>query len=92
MDLENVKMIEDFDKWKETLHKVIHVSEAVGMKEETVVDIAKRIGDFLANKVDPENPQQRLIKQLWEVGSPEERHAMAHMIVKMVEQEHHGVH
>jgi hypothetical protein len=92
VDLENVKMIEDFDKWKATLHKIIHVSEVVGMNEDTITDIAKKIGDFLANRVDPENPQQRLLKQLWEAGTQEERHALAHMIVKMVEQEHHGVH
>jgi len=91
MDLENVKTIENFDKWKETLHKAIHISEKVGMKEETVVDIAKRVGDFLNNNVDPENRQQRLLKDLWETGSKEERHALAHMLVKMIENEYHHV-
>jgi hypothetical protein len=92
MDFEHVKMIEDFDKWKNTLHRLVHVSKAVGMSEDTITDLAKKVGDFLSNKVDPENPQQRLLKQLWEVGTQEERHALAHLIVKMVEHEQHGVH
>jgi len=92
MDLENVKMIEDFEKWKDTLHKTIHVSEKLGMSEDTVTDIGKKIGDFLMKNVDPENREQRLLKQLWETGTQEERHSLAHMLVKMVEKEHHTIH
>ncbi len=90
MDLEHVKTLEDFGKWKETLHKAVHTSEKVGMKEDTITNIAKRVGDFLMKNVDPENPEQRLLKELWEVGTQEERHTLAHMLVKMVEKEQHG--
>jgi nuclear transport factor 2 (NTF2) superfamily protein len=87
-----IKMLDDFTKWKETLHKVVHISRSVGVKEDTVVNMAQKIGDFLADNVDPENPQQRLIKELWAVGTEEERHTFAHLIVKMVEKEQHTVH
>jgi len=92
MEQKNLEMIEDFDKWKSTLHKLVHVSEIVGMKEDTVTDLAKKMGDYLANHVDPENREQRLLKQLWEVGTQEERHILAHLMFKMVETEYHGNH
>lgn len=91
MDIENVKVIENFDKWKGTLHKAIHLSEKMKISEDTITDIGKKVGDFLMNNVDTENPQQQLLKQLWEVGTQEERHSLAHMLVKMIEKEHHGI-
>ncbi len=92
MELESVKIIENFGKWKQTLHKAIHISEAIGVKEDKVVDIAKKVGDFLSNNVETENPQQQLLKDLWDVGTDSEKHSLAHMLVKMVEQEHHSIH
>ena len=89
MELENIKTIEDFDKWKDMLHKVVRTSRKVGMKEDTITDIAKKVGDYLHDHIDPENPEQRLLKQLWDVGTQEERHSLAHMIVKMVDKEVH---
>ncbi len=91
MELENVKVIENFEKWKDALHKIIHVSEKMGVSEDTITDVGKKVGDFLMNNVDPENREQRLIKQLWEVGTQEERHSLAHMLVKMIEKEHHNI-
>ena len=85
-------MIENFDTWKDTLHKAIHTGEKVGMSEETVTDIGQRIGTFLMKTVDPENPQQRLLKELWEVGTPDQRHTLTHMLINMIEKEHHPVH
>jgi Protein of unknown function (DUF3243) len=85
MDFENVDLIEDFDKWKETLKRAVNISKAMGMSEDTITNIAKRIGDFLEDRVDPENREQRLLKHLWEAASPEERHTLAHIIVKMVD-------
>lgn len=86
-----IEMIEDFSKWKDTLHKAVHVSRSAGMNDDTVVNIAERIGDFLSKNVDPKNPQQRVIKELWEVGTHEERHVFAQMMVKMVEKEQHSI-
>ncbi|MDF2700605.1 MAG: hypothetical protein K0Q49_2164 [Haloplasmataceae bacterium] len=91
MDFENVKTIENFDKWTEALHKAVHISKKMGMKEDTITDIAKKVGDFLADNVDPENPKQRILKELWEVGNDEERHILAHLVVKLIETKYHNV-
>lgn len=88
MELENIETIENFNKWENTLKKAVNISKMIGMKENTITDIVKRVGDFLSNHVDPENPQQRLLKQLWEVGNKKERQALAHLIVKMVENDY----
>lgn len=76
----------DWDNWKKTLGGAVNIGKKVGMEEETIVNMGTRVANFL-NRVDPENPQQRLLKELWEVGDEEEQQNLASMIVKMVQKE-----
>lgn len=84
MDLENLETIEDWGKWKSTLHKVAQAGETVGMSEENISKIAKVVGTFLANHVDPENDEQRTIKEFWDAANEEERKTLAKLMVKIV--------
>ncbi|HEY3364111.1 MAG TPA: DUF3243 domain-containing protein [Symbiobacteriaceae bacterium] len=76
--------LESFDQWKEFLSKQVNQAENAGAAKEAIVNTATRIGNFLADKVDPKNREQRLLKELWDRGSQDERHALASMITKMV--------
>ncbi|OTA40374.1 MAG: hypothetical protein A6D92_18560, partial [Symbiobacterium thermophilum] len=55
-----------------------------GASQQTITNMATSIGNFLAEKVDPRNREQRLLKELWDVGTEEERKALASMVTKMV--------
>ncbi|MBO8138574.1 MAG: DUF3243 family protein [Desulfotomaculum sp.] len=50
---------------------------------EVIEDTAYCIGEFLANNLDPANKEQRLLKELWENGTEEEKHSLASMMAKM---------
>ena len=65
MDL-NTNVINDWDKWKKTLYNAIYMGEAVGLSEHTITKIGTRVGEFLATNVDPENSEQRLLKELFD--------------------------
>ena len=43
------------------------------------------MGDYLAKQVDPKNEQERVLSDLWSVASPEEQHAIANIMVKLVQ-------
>jgi hypothetical protein len=77
-------ILESFEQWKDFLSKQVHEAKEAGASEASIVDAASKLGGFLAAKVDPRNREQRLLKELWESGSVEERHALAAMITKMV--------
>lgn len=79
-----VPTMESFDKWKEFLSKQVNLAEGAGASKDTIIDTAARIGNFLADKVDPENREQRLLKELWDKGNEQERHALAGMLTRMV--------
>jgi len=74
-----------FDKWKEFLAERVSQAERAGMSEETISKLAFQIGEFLSDKVDPENVQERVLKELWDAGSDEEKKTLARLMVKLVD-------
>jgi Protein of unknown function (DUF3243) len=87
MDLKNVDMLQDWDKWKITLSKAVNFSEHLGISEEVVEGLAYNVGTFLSAIVDPENREERLLHELWKVGSKEDRKVLSKLIVKLVKSE-----
>lgn len=79
-------VLETFDKWKAFLAERVNQAQATGMNEETISKLAFQIGEFLEDKVDPKNGEERLLQQLWQVGTEEERMTMARLMVKLVDQ------
>lgn len=77
-------VLESFEKWKDFLSKQVNQAKSAGASENSIANAATRIGNFLADKVDPKNREERLLKELWDKGNQEERHALASMITKMV--------
>lgn len=78
-------VLETFDKWKEFLTERVNQAQQAGMSEDTISKLAFQIGEFLEDKVDPKNGEERLLKELWDVGDEEERKTMARLMVKFVE-------
>lgn len=77
-------VVESFEQWKGFLSQQVKSAKQAGANENSIIDSATRMGEFLADKVDPKNREQRLLKELWDSGSDPERHALAAMITKMV--------
>jgi hypothetical protein len=77
-------VLKSFDKWKQFLGERVSQAELVGMSEETVTKLAFQIGEYLQDKVDPKNDEERVLKELWDVGSEQERKTLAHLMVKLV--------
>ena len=74
-----------FDKWKQFLGERVEQAEKMGMSEEMISKIAYLIGEFLSDKIDPQNGEERVLKELWDVGNEEERKTIARLMVKLVQ-------
>lgn len=81
--------MESFDQWKDFLARGVEMAKQVGADEESIVEVAEQFGSYLAQEVDPANSQQRLLKELWDRGTPEQQQALAHMIVQLVSDGRH---
>jgi hypothetical protein len=79
-------VLETFDKWKAFLAERVNQAQAAGLSDETISKLAFQIGEFLNEKVDPKNEEERILKLLWDVGTEEERKTIARLMVKLVDQ------
>lgn len=79
-------MAKSWDDWKKTLAQAVSQGKAMGMGADELVNKAEQIGDVLAKEVDPQNPEQRVLKELWSSADEEEQKALASTIIKMVQQ------
>ena len=85
MEINRMDSFTEWTNWKGTLSKAVNLGESFGMSENTIENIAIKIGNVLAARVDPENREQRLLQELWKVGDDSDRKILSKLIVKMVE-------
>lgn len=78
-------VLKNYDTWKKFLGERVKQAKGLGMSEETISNLAYEIGSFLEEKVDPQNQQNRALKELWEVGTEQERKVLASLMVKLAE-------
>lgn len=76
-------VLKQYDRWKQFLGERVEQAEKVGMNENTITKLAVQIGEFLSDKVDPENKEERVLKELWDVADDAERQAIASVMVKL---------
>jgi hypothetical protein len=76
--------VKDWDTWRKTLKEGIAQARKFGVSDETIKSMAVKMGDFLADKVCPQTKEEELLKQMWDVATPEERKVIATLMFKMV--------
>jgi len=77
--------IDDWDAWKNILGKAVNLGETVGMSENTINKVAERVGTFLSNNIEPRNNEERLLKELWDVGDDVDRQTLAKLATKITD-------
>jgi hypothetical protein len=78
-------VINNFDTWKQFLGNRVAAAKNMGIGEDAIAKLAYEIGEFLENRIDPENPEERVLKELWDAGNESERQTMAALMVKVAE-------
>lgn len=81
MDLQ----MENWSEWRQTLAQAVNVGRGMGMSKDEIADKAEVIGDFLANNVDPQNPEQGILKELWEAADEKQQHELAKVLINVVQ-------
>jgi hypothetical protein len=80
-----MSVLDNWQQWKDFLGERLDQAESEGMNKGVINDLAYQIGDYLAAQVDPKNEQERILSDLWSVASEDEQHAIANMMVKLVQ-------
>lgn len=81
-----------FDQFTQELASRLSAAQRAGMGQEEIMKKAEDVGDWLSRNVPPKNPEQRLLKEVWDVSDQQEQQAIANALVKMVQKRAPGVH
>lgn len=71
--------------WKDTLGKAVEIGENMGISDKTINNIAQGVGSFLANNIEPQNDEEKLLKELWSVANNHDKHVLAKLVVKITQ-------
>jgi sulfur relay (sulfurtransferase) DsrC/TusE family protein len=82
--LDSMDFVKDWQTWRETLHEAIAGAKKFGVSDDVVKDMSVKVGDFLAEKVCPATKEEQLLKEMWDVATPEERRTIAALMLKLV--------
>ncbi|MFS0863897.1 DUF3243 domain-containing protein [Fredinandcohnia sp. 179-A 10B2 NHS] len=80
-----MSVLDNFEEWKDFLGDRLQQAKSEGMDQGVISDMAYQLGDYLANQVEPKNAQEKVLADLWSVASKEEQHAIANLMVKLVQ-------
>ncbi len=80
-----MSVLDNWDQWKNFLGDRLNQGEDQGLDQGAINNLAFEIGDYLAKQVQPKNDQEKVLADLWSVASDEEKHAIASVMVKLVE-------
>ncbi|MBF0706878.1 MULTISPECIES: DUF3243 domain-containing protein [Bacillales] len=77
-------ILSNFEDFKKYLATRVEIGEKLGLSEEALAQAAEKVAGYLAKKEEPKNREEKLLQELWLVGSKEQRHELAHLLVRMV--------
>lgn len=72
-----------WDNWKRYLGQAVEFAEELGMSKDRINSLASQAGSVLAESVPPANPEQKALKELWEVADKEEQQVIARLMTKL---------
>ncbi|MFS0751782.1 DUF3243 domain-containing protein [Oceanobacillus sp. 1P07AA] len=80
-----MSVLDNFDSWKGFLADRLEQAQANGVDQKTIAGLAAEVGDYLAQSVNAQNPEEEVLKELWNAASEEEQQALANTMIKLVQ-------
>ena len=80
-----MSVLDNWGQWKDFLGSRLDQAQNQGMNNNVISDVAYQVGDYLAKNVDRKNEQERVLADLWSVADQQEQHAIANLMVKLVQ-------
>jgi disulfide oxidoreductase YuzD len=76
---------QSFEAFRANLARRLQQAKSVGASRGTILNAAKDVAEWLNAEVEPGNPEQRLLKELWDVSDDRERHSLTNVLVKFID-------
>jgi hypothetical protein len=83
--LRGVDWVNDWPTWRDNVKERIALANKFGVPYDTVATVASKVGDLLAKEACPTTQEEKLLKEMWNVATPDERKTITRLILRMVQ-------
>ncbi len=77
--------MKDWNQWKQTVNEAIKTARKLGMPDKLIEVASVKVGDFLANRICAESPEEKLIQELWQAGDADDRKVLGKLLFKVMD-------
>ncbi|MEG0384124.1 MAG: DUF3243 domain-containing protein [Solibacillus sp.] len=78
------EILGNFNQFKQYLAEKVELGENMGLSEEKLAKTTELVANYLSKHENPRNREENLLMELWNAGSKEEQHTLAHLLLNMV--------
>lgn len=75
-----------WESWKESLSSLVNQAQKLGVSQSMLEEFATEFGDFLDANINPDIPENKAMKELWEVADKKEQKTLARLMIKLSNQ------
>ncbi len=83
--MQAMDFMKDWNSWRATVQDAISQGRAIGLSDEQIQELSETFSNFLAEKVCPATPEEKLLKEMWNKASPDERKTLARIFIRTME-------
>ena len=62
----------------------MELAQELGLSEQEISSLAQKFGSYLAHNVNPDLPENRAMKELWEIANPQEQQTLTNLMMRVV--------
>ena len=81
------EILDNFQEFMDYLKKQINRGEKLGLNEEQLAKAAEKVAEYLNKHEEPQNREEYVLNQMWNVAKDDEKHAIAHVLVRLAKEE-----
>ncbi len=72
-----------WESYKRSLGEAMEFANEMGISDSQLSQFAQQFGNYLTQNITPDIPENRALKDLWEIASPEEQRTIAGLMMKL---------
>ncbi len=80
-------VMKDWDTWLETLQQGMELARGIGLSEDELKDISQGLLDYITDEFCPATDEEKVLREMWGVATPEERRTLVDIFFKLMEKE-----
>ncbi|MGI6711202.1 MAG: DUF3243 family protein [Bacillota bacterium] len=72
-----------WENYKSSLGKGMELAQELGLSEQEISSLAQKFGSYLTHNINPDLPENRALKELWEIANPQEQQTLTNLMMKV---------